>query len=264
MEDLKKALKDIEYFLLDMDGTIYLGDELIGEMDKTLDILRAAGKKMVYLTNNSSRGESDYREKLKRMNLWRDGDSVYTSGMATANLLKTDYAGKRVNLLGTNALKSEFVANGIELVDENADICVLAYDTELEYKKLCRFTDDLNRGAYYMATHPDVNCPAQGYFVPDAGAFMAMIEASTKRLPQTVVGKPFPVMGKTLTKKYAADKKEFIMVGDRLHTDIRFGNNCGFYTLLVLSGESTVSDLKNSDASPTFILDSLNEIVEFL
>ena len=91
---------------------------------KWRESLRAAGKKMVYLTNNSSRGESDYREKLKRMNLWRDGDSVYTSGMATANLLKTDYAGKRVNLLGTKALKSEFVANGIELVDEKLAVFV--------------------------------------------------------------------------------------------------------------------------------------------
>ena len=264
MKDFKKAFSEIKYFLLDMDGTVYLGDDLIGCMNQTLDILRAAGKKIVYLTNNSSKTAEEYESKLIRLDLFRSGDIVYTSGMATAEYLSEFFPDKTVNVLGTKALKKSFEAAGVKVCDRGADVCVLAYDTELTYKKLCDFCYDLKKGAKYLATHPDVNCPAPEVFVPDAGAFMAMIEKSTGKVPETIVGKPNFIMGDRLKKRFGAGKSEFIMVGDRLHTDIKFGNNCGFYTALVLSGESTADDIRSSDAEPDFIFDSLNDVVKYI
>ena len=140
---------------------------------------------------------------------------------------------------------------------------MLAYDTELTYEKLCKFVYNLKNGAFYIATHPDINCPAPEVFVPDAGAFMAMIESSTGLKPQKIIGKPYTGMGENLIKRFGALPEEFVMVGDRLHTDIKFGNNCGFNTILVLSGEATLEDLKRYDAKPDFILDSLNDVVEY-
>ena len=144
MDGMKEVLKKVKYILLDMDGTVYLGGRLIGEMDKTLDALRAAGKKLVYLTNNSSKSVENYYDKLKKMNLLKIGDEVKTSGTAAIGFLKTERRGKTVRLLGTESLKKEFVESGINVVENGvADICILAYDTDLSYVKLCKFTDNL-------------------------------------------------------------------------------------------------------------------------
>lgn len=264
-ERLKERIKESKYFLLDMDGTVYLGDNLIGEMDKTLSLLREKGKKIIYLTNNSSKSEQKYVEKLKKIGLFDKDDFVYTSGIATAEYLNDKFKGKSVYLLGTDALKKEFIDSGVNLVeDKTPDICVLAYDTELTYDKLCKFVTYIKRGAYYIATHPDVNCPHPEVFIPDAGAFIKLVEASTGLLPKEIIGKPFSGMGDNLKRRLKAKNSDFIMVGDRLHTDIAFGNNCAFATILVLSGESTVEDIGKTDGKPDFILDSLNDIVEYL
>lgn len=264
-EKLSQVLNAAEYILLDMDGTLYIGDGLIGDMDETLAYLRSKGKKLIYLTNNSSKSRQKYVDKLKNIGLYDDMDFVYTSGIATAEYIKTNYKDKSVFLLGTDALKEEFLANGVKLVDDQTpDLCVLAYDTELTYDKLCKFVTYLKRGALYIATHPDVNCPHPEVFIPDAGAFMELIKASTGLTPSQIIGKPYIGMGVNLMNKLNADKSKFIMVGDRLHTDIAFGNNCGFSTVLVLSGESTKEDIGKTDGIPDFILNSLNDVKNYL
>ena len=263
MKSLAEALRETEYFLLDMDGTLYIGDELIGNMPQTLSFLREKGKKIVYLTNNSSKDAEEYREKLGRLSLWGEGDIVYSSGEATAEYLLTNFPDKKVYLVGTDALKKEFSARGVLLVDEDPDICVLAYDTTLTYRKLCDLTRFLFGGAYYIATHPDVNCPAPGAFVPDVGSFIELIAASTGRRPDFIVGKPFTGMGENLERKFSAPKEKFMMAGDRMHTDIRFGNSCGFHSLLVLSGETTKETMGNYPDRPEFVLNDFNEVVRY-
>ena len=264
-EKLKQVVKDAKYFLLDMDGTVYLGDNLIGSMDKTLSHLRKNGKKIIYLTNNSSKSVEKYNEKLTKIGLFDGDDFVYTSGIACMEYLNDKFKGKSVYLLGTEDLKKEFIKGGVKLVeDQTPDICVLAYDTELTYQKLCKFVTYLKRGAYYIATHPDVNCPHPEVFIPDAGAFIKLIEASTGLLPAEIIGKPFSGMGDNLQRRLNANKTDFIMVGDRLHTDIAFGNACEFATILVLSGECSVDDIGKLEGKPDFILNSLNDIVDYI
>ena len=257
-------VENIKYFLLDMDGTLYIGDSLIGDMKTTLSEIRRAGKKIIYLTNNSSKSVDRYVEKLTRLGLFDRRDEVYSSGVATIEYLKEFYPGKSVYLLGTNALKAEFSKNGIALIEEKPDICVLSYDTELTYEKLCKFTTYIQKVSHYIATHPDVTCPAPDKFVPDVGSFIEMIKAATGLLPSLIIGKPYDTMGKNLMRKYNAERDRFLMAGDRLYTDIKFGNNCGFCSCLVLSGESSEDDINENSAKPDFILKDFNEIVKYL
>lgn len=261
---LREKLKEVKYFLLDMDGTLYIEDEVIGDMPATLKAIRAAGKRVVYLTNNSSKSVSVYEEKLKKLGLWADGDLVYTSGMSAIGYLKNNHAGKKVYLVGTNALKAEFLSSGIELTEDFSDVALLSYDTELTYEKLCKFTNYITKGALYVATHPDINCPAKDVYLPDIGSFIALIEKSTGKLPSVNCGKPFKIMGDSIKSFLNATDSEIIMVGDRLSTDIKFGGVNGFSTILVYSGETDEAAYKAQDIRAGYELPSLNEIVKHL
>lgn len=262
MKEISYAINKTKYFLLDMDGTVYVDDAPIGDVKNTLQYLRARGKKIVYLTNNSSRSKLRYEDKLKALGLYSIEDVIYTSGMATAAFVAENYRGKKVCLLGTDALAEEFSSAGIVLDDDNPDLCVLGYDTQLTYEKLRRFTVNLRKGLPYVASHPDVNCPSKDGLIPDAGAFMEMIFASTGRRPQTIVGKPYKTMGETLVKRFNASRDQFMMIGDRLNTDIQFGLNCKFWTTLVLSGETTMEMADKSTIKPDFILEDINRLVD--
>lgn len=256
-------ISKIKCFLLDLDGTVYLDGVLIGDVKNTLDEIRKSGRKIVYLTNNSSRNSIEYVKKLKKLDIFKENDIMYSSGDATIAYLKKHYAGKSVYLAGTAALCDEFQENGITL-SENSDIVVVSYDTELTYKKIVTVAGLLNKGATYIVTHPDINCPAKDFPLPDVGSFMALFEKSTGRIPDLIIGKPNIVMGDGIKDITGYSAEEIIMVGDRLYTDIKFGVNNGFSSLLVYSGETTKEDYKNSTVKATFTLDSLNDIVKYL
>ncbi len=254
-------LASVRLFLLDLDGTVYLDDRPIGEMKRTLRKLRAMGKKLVYLTNNSSRTEREYRRKLERIGLLEEGDGVYTSAMATVAYLKEHRKGARVFLVGTDALKEEFSEAGILLDEEDPDLCVLAYDVELTFGKIRKLDAFLRSGKPFFATHPDNVCPTGDGSMPDVGSFLAMFERSSGRTPDLVVGKPFRHMGDALSRATGIPKGEMCMVGDRMHTDIRFANANGMKSILVLSGETTEETMKNFPDRPDLVLPTLNDLL---
>lgn len=263
--DPRALVERTRAFLLDMDGTVYLGERPIGDMAATLAAIRASGRKIVYCTNNSSKTAAEYAQKLKRLGLFVAEDFVYTSGMATVEYLQEKYPGRSVYLVGTDALKAEFAAAGIRL-QEDADICVLAYDTTLTYQKLVNANRLIAEGKVYIATHPDDVCPAEGVYPPDVGSFIRLLQTSSGRLPDVIVGKPYTVMGERLLARLHLPPEAVTMVGDRPHTDIRFGNNNRFNTILVLSGETDAAKaaaLPASDA-PSCILESLNSVALWL
>ncbi len=263
--DIKNAVKQTEYFLLDMDGTIYLDRTPIGDMKNTLSRIRDSGRKIIYLTNNSSKSTGEYVDKLKDIGLYGEGDYVYSSGLATAEFLQSYRAGKKVFLLSTKKTRKEFLDFGINLTDStDADIAVLAFDTEVTYQGLVLFNECLVKGAEYLATHPDYVCPTEGISIPDVGSFISMFKTSGGRMPDMVIGKPSIVMGETIMKRFNISKEKCMMVGDRLMTDIAFGVNCGFHTLLVLSGETDMDILSRSSVKPENVLNDLNEIVKYL
>ena len=253
-------LKETDAFLFDLDGTVYLDETPIGDVKGTLARLRAMHKRIVFLTNNSSKTEAEYRQKLTRIGLWGEGDLVYTSAMATAEYVAARFPHKRVYLLATDAVKEEF-SRTVPLVEEAPDVAVLAYDTSLTFAKMKRFNEFLAGGAVFLATHPDAVCPTAGVSMPDVGAFLELFYTSSGRRPDLIVGKPGTAMGEGLERRLGIPRARMCMTGDRMHTDIRFGNNCGMHTVLVLSGETTEETMKNFPDRPDLVLPDVNALV---
>lgn len=253
-------LKETDAFLFDLDGTVYLDETPIGDVKGTLARLRAMDKRIVFLTNNSSKTEAEYRQKLARIGLWGEGDLVYTSAMATAEYVAARFPHKRVYLLATDAVKEEF-SRIVPLVEEAPDVVILAYDTTLTFAKMKRFNEFLAGGAVFLATHPDAVCPTAGVSMPDVGAFLQLFYTSSGRRPDLIVGKPGTAMGEGLERRLGIPRTRMCMTGDRMHTDIRFGNNCGMHTVLVLSGETTEETMKNFPDRPDLVLPDVNALV---
>lgn len=262
--DTKGILKDVECYALDMDGTIYLGDQWIEGAKEFLEALERAGKKYVFLTNNSSKNPGVYAEKLKRMGWETDVSRIITSGQAAIYYLQKHYNKKRVFLLGNHMLREEFLQEGICLDDEDPEIVVTAFDTSLTYEKMCRVCGFVRSGLPYIATHPDYNCPTEDGFIPDAGAIHAYINASAGRYPDRIIGKPNSDMIDYLLIRTGMERERVVMVGDRLYTDIAAGRNNGLKSVLVLSGESSKEDVPASDVKPDIIFDSVKELKDYI
>ena len=170
MNDLKDLL-DARLFLLDMDGTLYLGDDVFPGAVDFIHTLADTGRQYIYLTNNSSRAGTDYITRLRRLGFPCEAENVFTSGMATALYLNQHYAGKPVYLVGTQAFRRELLSYGIPLVDDGAEIVVAGFDTELVYEKLDKAVHFLRRGAAFIAANPDWVCPCRpARCCPTAGA----------------------------------------------------------------------------------------------
>ncbi len=257
-------LKDIECFALDMDGTVYLGERWIDGAPEFLRRIEQSGRRYCFLTNNSSKSANSYIEKLERMGLKIPPDRLITSAHATIDYLRREHPGERVYLMGNPVLREEFLAAGIPLSEEDAQVVVTAFDTSLTYQKLCRVCDYLRAGLPFVATHPDINCPTESGFIPDIGSFHALIEASTGRRPDLVVGKPGREMAEYMLRQLGCPRERCAMVGDRLYTDIAFGTGNGMKSILVLSGEASVSDLASSPAAPDLIFSSVKDILPLL
>ncbi len=261
-----RDLRDKKLFLLDMDGTIYLDDNLF---DGTLDFLKAVkqnGARYLFLTNNSSKGADKYIEKMHKLGIETEKDDFLTSTDATILYIKSKYEGKRFYAMGTNSFVKQLKDGGIDAVTELCDDIfglVISNDQELTFKKLDDVSQLLLRGVEYIATNPDWVCPTAYGSVPDCGSFAEMLSHVNGRLP-TFIGKPKPEMIYLALEKYGLTKDDAVMIGDRLYTDIASGNNAGIDTIFVLSGEGTLEDLKTSEAKPTYIMQNIREVYNSL
>jgi 4-nitrophenyl phosphatase/NagD protein len=258
-----KTLKDIRCFLLDMDGTFYLGNTLLPGAADFLPLLDEKGLSYLFLTNNSSNNRQKYAEKIRRLGVQVDDSAIFTSGEATAIYVRERKAGARVFLAGTPPLQDEFIQHGFQLVQDNPDYVVLGFDTTLTYDKLWKLSDHVRAGIPYIATHPDFNCPTETGYMPDIGAIIAFIKASTGRDPDVVIGKPNTPIVEAITRKTGLPVSALAMVGDRLYTDIALGQS-GVMTILVLSGETAAGDLPSSPFKPDLVVDNLAGLAGFV
>ena len=262
--DEKAILKNITCFALDMDGTIYLGEKWIDGAKDFLEAVEKAGKRYVFLTNNSSKNPQAYVEKLRRMGLDVEESRIVTSGQATIAYLKENFPGKKVYLLGNELLEEQFLKEGILLDEKAPEVVVVGFDTSLTYAKMCRVCDLVREGLPYISTHPDYNCPTETGFIPDAGAIHAFIHASASRYPDHIIGKPNGDIMDYLAAREGVLKSETAMVGDRLYTDVAAGVNNGYTGILVLSGEACMKDVETSEVMPHLIFTSVKEMIPFL
>ena len=260
-------LNDIKCFLLDMDGTFYLGNTLIDGALEFLDILKSQQKKFIFLTNNSSKNKSTYKQKLSALGCQVYEEQVYTSGEATIWYMKKKCQGNKIYLIGTEPLMKEFENAGFILVNdknEKPDYVVLGFDTTLTYEKIWTACDYLREGIPFVATHPDFNCPIEdSKYMPDTGSMIRMFEASTGVSP-IVIGKPYGYIVEAIIEKYGLKKEDVAIVGDRLYTDIKTGVNAGITSILVLSGETSEEMYEKSDITADYVFSSIKYIGEEL
>jgi 4-nitrophenyl phosphatase len=263
MDSIDK-LCTVRGFLLDMDGTFYLGDRLLEGALRFIDLLQDQKKKFLFLTNNSSKHRSEYAQKISRLGLPIAEESVLTSGEATALYLSEQHPGAKLFLVGTPSLEEEFRQYGFQLVQQEPQFLVLGFDTSLTYQKLWALCDFVRAGVPYIATHPDFNCPTEKGFMPDVGAMIAFVEAATGRQPDLVVGKPNRLIVDTAAVKMNLHINQLAMIGDRLYTDIALGQTSGIVTILVLSGETKLEDLKDSPFQPDYTFTNLDGVADWL
>ena len=271
MPDYKK-LRDCELFLFDMDGTLYLGDEVYDGAVALMEDLPRLGKKYIYLTNNSSRAGTDYIGRLRRLGFPCEAENVFTSGMATGLFLNQRHPGASVYLAGTRAFYRELVSYGIRLVNdelghteaEDADVVVQGFDTELVYEKLDRAVHFLRRGSVFIAANPDWVCPMpRGEVLPDCGSICALLTASSGVRPE-FIGKPNRNMIDVISEMTGIPNEKICAVGDRLYTDIAVAQNAGSVSVLVLSGETSAAMAAAAERQPDYILPSVKELHELL
>ena len=262
--NLHDTLAPIRCFMLDMDGTFYLGDQLLeGSLD-FLAKLRETGRTALFVTNNSSKSGQVYVEKLRRMGVTEPFLQVLTSGQTAGRYCLRTFPGKKAFVLGNDLYKAELAQLGLPMDDENPDYVLIAYDTSLDYAKMTKVCDFVRAGLPYIATHPDFNCPTETGFAPDIGAIMAFIEASAGRRPDLILGKPYSGIVEDALALTGRDKSQLAMVGDRLYTDIATGVNFGMLSVLVLTGESTREDVETSPVKPDLIFERLSDMNPYL
>jgi len=251
-------------FLLDMDGTIYIDNHLIDGTLEFLKQIKDRGGKYLFLTNNSSKSIEDYVLKLASLGIQTTKEDFYSSSMATSSYLQEHFPNKKVFVVGTKSFVKEMLSEGIKVVEEIEDdieVLLLAFDTELTSKKLYDLSYLLTtKDLPYIATNPDLVCPVKFGYIPDCGSISEMLYNATKKRP-FFIGKPNPLMIENAIKKSGFKKEETILIGDRLYTDIASGMNAGIKTICVLSGEATQEDIDKSEVKPDYVLNSIKDLI---
>lgn len=255
--------QSLSCFLLDMDGTIYLGGRLFPGVPEFLERLRATGRRFLFFTNNSSQDAAGYAEKLTRLGIAVEPGQVLTSGEATVTYLREVAGARRIYLLGTPSLEGEMRAAGLELDDREPEAVVLGFDLTLTYDKLRRACHFIRAGVPFVASHPDLTCPTEAGPVPDCGAITALLTAATGVEP-VVVGKPNHHMAGAALGRLGAAPSQTAIVGDRLYTDMEMGFRSGLKTILVLSGETSAEMVGHAERKPDLVLPSVAELTDLL
>ena len=254
--------------LLDMDGTVYLGDHLFEGVKETFEYFKKNNMQFVFLTNNSSHDLEFYEAKIKRFGIDCNEDNFYSSIEVTVKHL-LDKGIKTIFVLGNECLKKK-LAKHFKIIanydkNQKIDAVICGFNTELVYEDLknaCLYLETSN--CEFYATNGDYRCPIEdGLYIPDCGGMIEWMRLCTGK-KATVLGKPSPTMVYQLMEKFNVSKEETICVGDRLYTDIQVGVNAKIDSVCVLSGESTLDDINAYESKPTYILDSIKDLPELL
>jgi NagD protein len=250
-------------YLIDMDGVLYRGTDVIPGADDFIRRLRERDVPFRLLTNNSQRTRRDVAAKLARMGIKVDEEHVFTSAMATARFLARQKPGGTAFVIGEGGLLTALHQNGYAVVDHDPDYVVVgegrAYNLELVEAAVRMIV----RGAKLIATNLDPNCPTQDGLRPGCGALVALLENATG-VKAFSVGKPSPVMMRAVRKELGLTTDQTTIIGDTMETDILGGVQLGFHTVLVLSGGTTREDLAKYAYRPEVVVESVAEFAALL
>jgi NagD protein len=250
-------------FLIDMDGVLYRGPELIPGADRFVRELRDRDIPFRFLTNNSQRTRLDMVARLVRLGLDVEEQHVFTSAMATAQFLAHQKPGGTAYVIGEGGLLTALHQHGYAVVDHEPDYVVVGEGRTFNLEMVEAAVRMILKGAKLIATNLDPNCPTQNGLRPGCGAMVAMLETATG-VKAFSVGKPSPVMMRAARKELGLATDETSMIGDTMETDILGGVQLGFHTILVLSGGTKLEDLPRYAYGPELIVESLGELAELM
>jgi len=257
--ELDASLDGIEVVFLDLDGTLYLGDQLVEGALDFLSRLEESGIRRFFLSNNSSRSVSQYVEKLQGMGVPATSDDVLLS---THDLLSwlSENGVTQTYLVGTAGMRQMLEDAGVSTDSTDPQYVVLGYDTEITYEKLSTASVHLHRGVPMVASHPDTVCPSPDGGLPDTGAYMELFEAATGVRPEHVCGKPNAGMILHKVESLGLRPEQCAMIGDRLYTDMEMADRAGVHGVLVLSGEATMEAFEAAPQAPSLVVGSVDEL----
>ncbi len=266
MSPVKKLLTELEkkkVFFFDLDGTIYLGNQLFRGAVELVELLNKVEIPFFFLSNNSSKSTSDYIKKLNDLKLNVTLKNLILSQHPTIDYLRSENY-QKIFLMGTESLQREFQQEGFILTDNDPQIVVLAFDQELTYERLVKTSYMLQQGLPYIATHLDDRCPTEKGYIPDAGGIAALLFKVAEKMPR-VFGKPNKEMLLFKLRELELNPEDAIIFGDRLYTDIKMGIEAGVTTCCVLSGETTLEMIERSETNkPDYVIDGIWDILELL
>lgn len=249
-------------WLFDMDGTIYEEERVF---DGTYDLLNQIVKMnghYVFITNNSSKSVVDYIKKVNKLGIKAGKENFFTSAQATILWLKHNYPNAKVYCQGTQSLLNELRVAGVDTTEnvEKVDVVLVGFDLEMTTEKIRKTCEILSmQEVVYIATNPDWVCPVSFGFIPDCGSICEMIKNATGKWP-IFIGKPEATMVNIVRERFGYSKDETVVVGDRLYTDIATGLNAGVTAIAVLTGETTIAEIKEGSISPTYTFNSVKDI----
>ncbi|WP_099160006.1 TIGR01457 family HAD-type hydrolase [Virgibacillus ndiopensis] len=251
-------MKKYNGYLIDLDGTMYLGNERIEAATEFVDALHEQNIPYLFLTNNSSKTQAQVSDKLNKMEIKSTPEHVFTSSMATAKYIKQQKKAARCYVIGEEGLYDALENEGLIVAKEECDFVIVGIDREVNYEKLAGACLAIRNGAEFISTNGDVAIPTERGLLPGNGAITSVITVSTGSEP-TFIGKPETVIMNEAMNTLGMDKKNILMVGDNYNTDILAGVHAGIDTLMVFTGVTPFKNYPNLDKKPTYYVHSLQE-----
>jgi arabinose operon protein AraL len=249
-------------WLLDLDGTVYLGEQLIPGAAEAIAALRGEGRRVAFLSNKPLQTRDDYAAKLSRLGVPAAADDVINSSLVLARHLRVLDPGAPVYVIGEPPMRAEMAAHGFEVRDdERVRWVVIAFDRTFTYAKLNTALQAVRGGARLIATNPDRTCPVEGGEIPDCAGMIAAVEAVTNTTVEIIVGKPSPIILEVALRALGCPAHESVIVGDRVETDMAMGKQLGLATVLVLSGVTRSDDPRIAALAPDHVLRSVRELI---
>jgi NagD protein len=246
-------------YLIDMDGVIYRGHELIPGADRFIHELRDEGVPFLFLTNNSQRTRRDVATRLQRLGLAIEEEHVFTCAMATARFLAQQKPNGTAYVIGEGGLLTALHNNGYAVVDRDPDYVVVGEGRTFSFEMAEHALNLIRAGAKLVATNLDPNCPTRDGMRPGCGALVALLE-SASGVRAFSVGKPSPVMIRAARKELGLTASQTVIIGDTMDTDILGGVQMGYHTVLVLSGTTSRDDLVRYAFRPDLVVDSIADL----
>lgn len=245
-------------YLIDLDGTMYRGEEKIDAASRFVQRLVEKDLPYLFVTNNSSRTPKEVAEKLNFMNIPATDSHVFTTSMATAQYIDQSYGKANVFMIGEQGLKEALEIQGLLLADQNADVVVMGIDREINYEKLSKACLSVRNGAAFLSTNGDVAIPTERGLLPGNGSLTSVVHVSTGVKP-IFIGKPESVIVDQALEVLGTSLGETVMVGDNYQTDILAGIRANMDTIIVHTGVTSKEQLSKEKIQPTWSIESLDE-----